>query len=173
MDSVSHGSISVLIGFIFIQFYPNVPLVLLLVVMFIFGILVDYDHVFYYKRKYPEIKLWNVPNLIKIYFKTLDDRDEFIYHTWIHEPFGVLVVSGLSYLIFGFTRYPELTILAISCYIGHFLLDLLSGTMKPFAPFNTEIKIEIKILPPNSFTAATISLLAFLIVLIIQLYVGF
>jgi hypothetical protein len=42
MDSVTHGSVSVLIGFVFIQFYSDVPLWLLLLVMFVFGVLVDY-----------------------------------------------------------------------------------------------------------------------------------
>ncbi|MHA1399688.1 MAG: hypothetical protein ACTSQE_05035 [Candidatus Heimdallarchaeaceae archaeon] len=172
MDSVSHGSISVLIGFIFIQFY-SVPLPLLLAVMFVFGILVDYDHFIFYKRLNPEVQLWNIPELIKIYFKTVDNNDENVYHTWLHEPLGVFVVSGVSFLIFGFTIYPELIILAISCYIGHFLLDLFSGKMKPMAPFKNDKIIDLQILPRNSFTAATISLVAFLTVLIIQLYIGF
>ncbi|MCK4844518.1 MAG: hypothetical protein KAS95_02480, partial [Candidatus Heimdallarchaeota archaeon] len=80
--------------------------------------------------------------------------------------------SGLSYLIFGFTPYPELVILAISCYVGHFLVDLVSGKMKPLSPFNNKITIDLKILPANSFTAATLSLFAFIIGLIIQLFVS-
>ena len=166
MDSVTHGSISVLIGFIFIQFY-DVPLWLLLIVMFVFGVLVDYDHVFYYKKKHPEIKLWNIPQLIKLYFNTVDERDEFIYHTWLHEPFGVLVVSGFSFLIFGWTNYPELTILASSCYVAHYLVDLISGKMKPLAPFSKKVKIDLKILPANAFTITGIALGTFLIALII------
>lgn len=166
MDSVTHGSISVLIGFIFIQFY-DVPLWLLLIVMFVFGVLVDYDHVFYYKRKHPEIKLWNIPQLIKLYFKTVDERDEFIYHTWLHEPFGVLVVCGFSYLIFGFTIYPELTILASSCFVAHYLVDLISGKMKPLAPFSNKVTIDLKILPANAFTITGIALGTFLVALII------
>ena len=168
MDSVTHGSVSVLIGLIFVQFY-TVPIWLVLIVLFIFGILIDYDHVFYYKRKNPEIKLWNIPQLIKIYFKTMDDRDEFIYHTWLHEPFGVLLVSGISWLIFGFTTYWYLAILATSAYVGHYLLDLLSGKMKPLAPFNNKVIIDLKILPANSFIIMSITLVAFLIGLIVYL----
>ncbi len=166
MDSVTHGSVSVLIGLIFVQFY-EVPIWLLLIVLFVFGILADYDHVFYYKRRNPEIKLWNLPQLIKIYFKSIDDRDEFIYHTWIHEPFGVLVISGLSWLIFGFTQYWYLGILASSVYLGHYLLDLLSGKMKPLAPFTDKVVIDLRILPANSFIIMSITLIAFLIGLII------
>ncbi len=166
MDSVTHGSISVLIGFIFIQFY-DVPLWLLLIVMFVFGVLVDYDHVFYYKRKHPEIKLWNIPQLIKLYFKTVDERDEFIYHTWLHEPFGVLVVCGFSSLIFWVANVPELAILASSCYVAHYLVDLISGKMKPLAPFSNKITIDLKILPANAFTITGIALGTFLIALII------
>ena len=168
MDSVTHGSVSVLIGIIFVQFYYT-PIWLLLIVLFIFGILADYDHVFYYKRKNPEIKLWNIPQLIKIYFKTIDERDEFIYHTWIHEPFGVLVVSGLSFLIFGFTPYWYLGILATSVYVGHYILDLFSGKMRPLAPFNNKVVIDLKILPANSFIIMSITLIAFLVGLIIFL----
>jgi len=171
MDSVSHGSVSVLVGLIFSLFYEGIPIWLLLIVMFVFGILVDYDHVFYYKRKFPEIKLWNVPQLIKIYFQTLDERDEFIYHTWLQEPFGVVVVSGLSFLIFGFTNnYFPLAILATCCYTAHYLVDLLSGKMKPLAPFKGDVTIDLKILPANSFTAASISLLAFFIGLILYIF---
>ncbi len=172
MDSVSHGSISAVIGFIFIQFY-EVPLWLLLVVLFVFGVLVDYDHVIFYKKIHPEVKLWNIPQLIKIYFQTVDENDEHVYHTWLHEPLGVIVVSLLGFLIFHFTKYPELSILAISCYVSHFLLDLFSGRMKPLAPFNNTKIIDWSILPRNSFTAAGISLVTFLIVIIIQLIVGF
>ncbi|MCE7741050.1 MAG: hypothetical protein GOP50_01205, partial [Candidatus Heimdallarchaeota archaeon] len=157
MDSVTHGSVSVLIGLIFVQFY-EVPIWLLLIVLFVFGILVDYDHVFYYKKKNPEIKLWNLPQLIKVYFKSVDERDEFIYHTWIHEPFGVVLVSGLSFLIFGFTPYWYLGILASSIYAGHYLLDLLSGKMKPLAPFTDKVVIDLGILPANSFIIMTITL---------------
>ncbi|MCK4972784.1 MAG: hypothetical protein KAS52_05650 [Candidatus Heimdallarchaeota archaeon] len=172
MDSVTHGSISVLIGFIFIQFYEEVPLWLLLIVMFVFGVLVDYDHVFYYKRMHPEIKLWNIPQLIKVYFKTVDERDEFIYHTWLHEPFGVLVVCGFSYLIFGLTNfYPELTILASSCFVAHYLVDLISGKMKPLAPFSSKVTIDLKILPANAFTITGIALGAFLVALIIFVFI--
>ena len=164
MDSVSHGSIAVLIGLIFIQFYEGIQIWLLLIVMFVFGVLVDYDHVFFYKKKFPDIKTWNIPQLIKVYFKTLDERDEFIYHSWLQEPFGVLVVGGISFLIFGFTNsYFPLAILATSCYAGHYLVDLLSGKMKPFAPFNNKVIIDLKLLPANSFTAAGISLVAFLV----------
>ncbi|MCG3222924.1 MAG: metal-dependent hydrolase [Candidatus Heimdallarchaeota archaeon] len=166
MDSVTHGSISVLIGFIFIQFY-DVPLWLLLVVMFVFGVLVDYDHVFYYKRKHPEIKLWNLPQLIKLYFKTVDERDEFIYHTWLHEPFGVLVVCGVSSLFFWLINIPELAILASSCYVAHYLVDLISGKMKPLAPFSNKVTIDLKILPANAFTITGIALGTFLIALVI------
>ncbi len=166
MDSVTHGSISVLIGFIFIQFY-DVPLWLLLIVMFVFGVLVDYDHVFYYKRKHPEIKLWNISQLIKLYFKTVDERDEFIYHTWLHEPFGVLVVCGLSSLIFLAAKIPELAILASSCYVAHYLVDLISGKMKPLAPFSNKVTVDLKILPANAFTITGIALGTFLIALII------
>ena len=172
MDSVTHGSVSVLIGLIFIQFYKDTPLWLLILVMFVFGVLVDYDHVFYYKRKFPEIKIWNIPQLIKVYFDTLDDRDEFIYHTWMQEPAGIVVIGGISYLLFGVTKfYPHVAILAVSCYVGHYLIDLLSGKMKPLAPFNNKITIDLKFLPPNAFTAATISLTTFLIGLIIFLYI--
>ena len=73
MDSVTHGSVSVLIGLIFIQFYKDTPLWLLILVMFVFGVLIDYDHVFFYKRKFPDVKIWNLPQLIKVYFKTLDE----------------------------------------------------------------------------------------------------
>ncbi len=166
MDSVTHGSISVLIGFIFIQFY-DVPLWLLLIVMFVFGVLVDYDHVFYYKRKHPEIKLWNLPQLIKLYFKTVDERDEFIYHTWLHEPFGVLVVCGVSSLFFWLINIPELAILATSCYVAHYLVDLISGKMKPLAPFSNKVTIDLKILPANAFTITGIALGTFLIALVI------
>jgi hypothetical protein len=166
MDSVTHGSISVLIGFIFIQFY-DVPLWLLLIVMFVFGVLVDYDHVFYYKRKHPEIKLWNLPQLIKLYFKTVDERDEFIYHTWLHEPFGVLVVCGVSSLFFWLINIPELAILASSCYVAHYLVDLISGKMKPLAPFSNKVTIDLKILPANAFTITGIALGTFLIALVI------
>lgn len=166
MDSVTHGSISVLIGFIFIQFY-DVPLWLLLIVMFVFGVLVDYDHVFYYKRKHPEIKLWNLLQLIKLYFKTVDERDEFIYHTWLHEPFGVLVVCGVSSLFFWLIKIPELAILASSCYVAHYLVDLISGKMKPLAPFSNKITIDLKILPANAFTITGIALGTFLIALVI------
>ena len=172
MDSVTHGSVSVLIGLIFIQFYKDTPLWLLILVMFVFGVLIDYDHVFFYKRKFPDIKTWNIPQLIKVYFKTLDDRDEFIYHTWMQEPAGIVVVSGISYLLFGVTKfYPPVAILAVSCYVGHYLIDLLSGKMKPLAPFNNKITIDLKFLPPNAFTAATISLATFLIGLLIFLYI--
>lgn len=166
MDSVTHGSISVLIGFIFIQFY-DVPLWLLLIVMLVFGVLVDYDHVFYYKRKHPEIKLWNLPQLIKLYFKTVDERDEFIYHTWLHEPFGVLVVCGISSLFFWLISIPELAILASSCYVAHYLVDLISGKMKPLAPFSNKVTIDLKILPANAFTITGIALGTFLIALVI------
>lgn len=166
MDSVTHGSISVLIGFIFIQFY-DVPLWLLLIVMFVFGVLVDYDHVFYYKRKHPEIKLWNLPQLIKLYFRTVDERDEFIYHTWLHEPFGVLVVCGVSSLFFWLINIPELAILASSCYVAHYLVDLISGKMKPLAPFSNKVTIDLKILPANAFTITGIALGTFLIALVI------
>ncbi|MHA1201887.1 MAG: metal-dependent hydrolase [Candidatus Heimdallarchaeaceae archaeon] len=166
MDSVTHGSISVLIGFIFIQFY-DVPLWLLLIIMFVFGVLVDYDHVFYYKRKHPEIKLWNLPQLIKLYFKTVDERDEFIYHTWLHEPFGVLVVCGVSSLFFWLINIPELAILASSCYVAHYLVDLISGKMKPLAPFSNKVTIDLKILPANAFTITGIALGTFLIALVI------
>ena len=166
MDSVTHGSISVLIGFIFIQFY-DVPLWLLLVVMFVFGVLVDYDHVFYYKRKHPEIKLWNLPQLIKLYFRTVDERDDFIYHTWLHEPFGVLVVCGVSSLFFWLINIPELAILASSCYVAHYLVDLISGKMKPLAPFSNKVTIDLKILPANAFTITGIALGTFLIALVI------
>ncbi len=166
MDSVTHGSISVLIGFIFIQFY-DVPLWLLLIVMFVFGVLVDYDHVFYYKRKHPEIKLWNLPQLIKLYFRTVDERDEFIYHTWLHEPFGVLVVCGISSLFFWLINIPELAILASSCYVAHYLVDLISGKMKPLAPFSNKVTIDLKILPANAFTITGIALGTFLIALVI------
>ena len=171
MDSVTHGSVSVLIGLIFVLFYPNydAPMWLLLLVLFVFGVLADYDHVFYYKRKNPEIRLWNIPQLIKVYFRTIDERDEFISHTWIHEPFGVLVVSGISWLIFGFTQYWYLAILASAVYFGHYLLDLLSGKMKPLAPFSDKIEIDLKILPANSFIITTITLLAFLTGLILYL----
>ncbi|MHA1197969.1 MAG: metal-dependent hydrolase [Candidatus Heimdallarchaeaceae archaeon] len=168
MDSVTHGSVSVLIGLIFVQFY-DVPIWLLLIVLFVFGILADYDHVFYYKKKNPEIKLWNLPQLIKVYFKSVDERDKFIYHTWIHEPFGVLVVSGLSWLIFGFTQYWYLGILASIVYAGHYLLDLLSGKMKPLSPFTDKVVIDLQILPANSFIIMSITLIAFLVGLIIYL----
>jgi len=172
MDSVTHGSVSVLIGLIFIQFYKDVPLILLILVIFVFGILIDYDHVFYYRKNYEKIKFWDIPGFIRLYFKTIDQRDRNINHSWLHEPFGVVMVSGLSYLIFGFTPYPELVILAISCYVGHFLVDLISGKMKPFSPFNNKITIDLHILPANSFTAATLSLVAFLIGLTIQLLIS-
>ncbi len=170
MDSVTHGSISVLIGFIFIQFY-DVPLWLLLIVMFVFGVLVDYDHVFYYKRKHPEIKLWNLPQLIKLYFKTVDERDEFIYHTWLHEPFGVLVVCGVSSLFFWLINIPELAILATSCYVAHYLVDLISGKMKPLAPFSNKVTIDLKILPANAFTITGIALVSFLVALFIFVFI--
>lgn len=168
MDSVTHGSVAVLIGLIFVQFY-TAPFWLLLLVLFVFGILPDYDHVFYYKRNNPDIKLWNIPQLIKFYFKTIDDRDEFIYHTWIHEPFGVLVVSGISFLIFGFTQYWYLGILASCVYFSHYFLDLLSGKMKPLAPFTNKVVVDLKILPANSFIIMSITLIAFLTGLIIYL----
>ena len=102
------------------------------------------------------------------YFKTVDERDEFIYHTCLHEPFGVLLVCGLSYLIFGVTNfYPELAILASSCYVAHYLVDLISGKMKPLAPFSNKITIDLKILPANAFTITGIALGTFLIALII------
>ncbi len=166
MDSVTHGSVSVLIGLIFVQFY-YVPIWLLLIVLVVFGILVDYDHVFYYKRKNPEIKLWNIIQLIEMYFKSIDERDEFIYHTWIHEPFGVMVVGGLSFLIFGFTPYWYLAILSTSVFAGHYLLDLVSGKMKPLAPFSNKVVIDLKILPANSFIIMSITLAAFITGLII------
>ncbi|MHA1865139.1 MAG: metal-dependent hydrolase [Candidatus Heimdallarchaeaceae archaeon] len=172
MDSVSHGSVSTLIGFIFIQFY-EVPFFPLLVILFVWGVLVDYDHAIYYKRKNPEVKIWNIPQLIKIYFSTVDNNDEFIYHTWLHEPLGVLFVSAITIPIFYFSKYPEFIILAISCYFFHFLLDLFSGKMKPLAPFNEKFTINWQILPRNSFTAASISLLVFLVTLAIQIFIGF
>jgi len=171
MDSVTHGSVSVLIGLIFSLFYDGIPIWLLILVMFVFGVLVDYDHYFYYKKKFPESKIWDLPKLIKIYFQTLDERDEFIYHTWLQEPFGVILVGSLSYLLFGFTIYAPVAILASSCYVAHYLVDLLSGKMKPLAPFNNKITIDLKILPANSFTAASISLIAFLIGLIVYILV--
>lgn len=172
MDAVTHGSVSVLIGLIFVVFYHDIPIWLLLIVMFVFGILVDYDHVFYYRKNFKEIKIWNIPKLIKVYFQTLDERDDFIYHTWLHEPFGVLVVGGLSYLIFGIRGpYPELAILASCVYLGHFLLDLLSGKMKPLAPFYPKFTIDLRILPASSFTAATITLTAFLIGLLVYIFI--
>lgn len=172
MDSVTHGSVSVLIGLIFSLFYEGIPIWLLILVMFVFGVLVDYDHYFYYKKKFPESRIWNLPKLIKIYFKTLDERDEFIYHTWLQEPFGVIVVGGLSYLLFGVTNfYPPVAILASSCFTAHYLVDLLSGKMKPLAPFNSKITIDLKILPANSFTAASISLIAFLIGLLVYILI--
>ncbi len=174
MDSVTHGSISVLIGLIFNQFY-FVPLPLLILVIFVFGVLIDYDHVYHYKKRFPEAQIWNIPQLIKLYFRTLeDDKDRHCYHTFMHEPFGILLVSVFSYLIFVLTGfYPELMILAISCFLAHFVIDLLSGKMKPLAPFNNKFTIELKVLPVNSFSAATISLISFLGALIFQIYVGF
>ncbi|MHA1397939.1 MAG: metal-dependent hydrolase [Candidatus Heimdallarchaeaceae archaeon] len=174
MDSVTHGSVSVLIGLIFTIFNEEqVPLWLLLIVLFVFGILVDYDHYFYYKKQFPHAKVWNLPQLIKLYFKTIDDRDQFIYHTWLQEPFGVLVVSGLSFLIFKLPNfYPSLTYLAIGVYSAHYLVDLFSGKMKPFAPFNSKITIDLKILPANSFTAAGLTLLMFLVGLFLFFFIG-
>lgn len=170
MDAVTHGSVSVLIGIIFIQFYQDIPFILLIATMFVFGVLVDYDHVIYYKKKYPETQLWNIPQLIKIYFRTVDTGDDFIYHTWLHEPLGVLFVSLLSYLIFVVGNfYPPLAILAISCYVAHFIVDLFSGKMKPLAPFNEKITIELKVLPRNAFTAAGISLVTFLVGIGVQI----
>ena len=171
MDAVTHGSVSVLIGLIFVQFYPGIPIWWLLLVMFVWGILVDYDHVFYYRKKFKDVPIWNIPKWIKVYFKTLDERDEFIYHTWLQEPFGVLVVSGLSVLIFIFSPYPELAILASSCYAGHYLMDLLSGKMKPLAPFYPKFIIDLKILPASSFTAASVTLIAFFVGLVVYLFV--
>ena len=172
MDSVTHGSISVLIGLIFVQFYEGIPIWLLLIIMFVFGVLVDYDHVFFYRKKFKGVKVWNLPQLIKTYFKTLDDRDEYIYHTWIQEPFGVMVVSGISFLIFYLEgTYPELAILASCCYVGHFIMDLLSGKMKPLSPFSNKYTLDLKIFPANSFTAASFTLVAFLVGLIIFLLV--
>ena len=171
MDSVTHGSVSVLIGLIFVQFYSDIPIILLLVVMFVWGVLVDYDHVFYYRKQFKDVKIWNIPKWIKVYFKTLDERDDFIYHTWLQEPFGVLVLSGLSILIFIFTPFPELAILASSCAAGHYFLDLLSGKMKPLAPFNTKYTVDLKILPANSFTGASVTLVAFLVGLFVYILV--
>ena len=139
--------------------------------MFVWGILVDYDRVFYYRKQHKDVPIWNIPKWIKVYFKTLDERDEFIYHTWLQEPFGVLVVSGLSVLIFFFSPYPELAILASCCYAGHYLMDLISGKMKPLAPFYTKYTIDLKILPANSFTAASLTLIAFLTGLVIYIFV--
>ncbi|MHA2357468.1 MAG: hypothetical protein ACXABK_01695 [Candidatus Heimdallarchaeaceae archaeon] len=111
--------------------------------------------------------------LIKVYFKTLEDRHDFIYHTWLQEPTGVAFAGLVSYLLFGLTGfYPHVAILAVSCYVGHYMIDLLSGKMKPLAPFNNKIIIDLKILPPNAFTAAAISLATFLVGLIIFLYFG-
>ncbi len=90
----------------------------------------------------------------------------------MQEPAGIVVVAGISYLLFGLTKFhPPVAILAVSCYVGHYLVDLLSGKMKPLAPFNNRITIDLKILPPNAFTAATISLATFLVGLIIFLYI--
>jgi len=173
MDSVTHGSISVFIGIIFIQFYHGIPLVLLLVTMFVFGVLVDYDHVIYYKRRFKGVQVWNIPQLIKIYFKTVDNDDEFVYHSWLHEPLGVIVVSALAYLLFTVTNfYPPLTILAISCYIAHFIVDLLSGKMKPLAPFNEKFIIDWSIFPRHSLTGTGISLITFIVGIGIQLAFG-
>jgi len=173
MDSVTHGSISVLIGIIFIQFYSGIPLFLLIATMFVFGVLVDYDHEIYYRKRFKNVQLWNIPQLIKIYFETVDENDDFIYHSWLHEPFGVIVVSIGSYLLFSVTNfYPPLTILAISCYSAHFLVDLFSGKMKPLAPFNENFVINWSILPRNSLTGTGISFITFVISLGIQLSVG-
>ena len=174
MDSVTHGSISVLIGLIYVLFSnEDVPLWLLLIVLFAFGVLVDYDHVFFYKRKNPDVKIWNIPKWIKVYFNTIDERDEFIYHTWLHEPLGVLVVSGLSFAIFYAPGiYPSLAYLATGVYVAHYLVDLFSGKMKPLAPFNNKFVVDLKILPANSFTAAGTTLVMFLVGLIVYVFVA-
>ncbi len=162
MDAISHASVSVLIAFIFIQFY-TVPFFLVLLVTFFWGVFLDYDHFFHYQRKYPGTQPWNIPKMIKIYFQTLKERDEHIYHTWLHEPFGLVVISAFTVALFvGTNFYPELTILALSCLFTHFIIDLLSGKMKPLAPFSEKYTLELKILPPNHFTAASISLITFL-----------
>jgi len=138
MNPFNHFLLSFNVLFIF--FSKTAELKEILLFSLVFGVLVDFDGM---------VKAWKRRSNNRFGIKAWKKADKGDLRSWLHEPFGFILIGMPAALVFAFFMKPYYFFLAIIPYALHIIMDYLTihDGVSPLAPFSKK-RIKIGFIKP-------------------------